>query len=378
MTPRTTCASSSPIVLLAASLLLLNPSSQVSAQSGRGTVAWNAALRQAPAWYTGAEAVRIADNVLLYQHDNGGWPKNIDMARVLSDADEGRIREEQARGGTALARSTIDNGATYTQMRFLARVYEATGHERFKEGFLRGLDYVMQAQYEHGGWPQYYPIREGYFEHITFNDDAMIGVMYLLRDVAEERRPYTFVDSPRRQRAAAAIEKGLDVILKTQVEVNGRLTAWCAQYDRHDLSCAKARTYELISLSGNESVDIIRYLMEIEEPSPEVIRAVEEAVDWLERVKLEDIRVVEKEDPSLPGGYDLIVGFDPVGASPMWARFYEIGTNYPMFVGRDGIARDALGEIEHERRVGYRWLGSWARDLLEKEYPLWRERWVAE
>ena len=195
----------------------------------------------------------------------------------------------------------------------------------------------------------------------------MIGVMRLLRDVAQSRHYYAFVDPPQRTRAAAAIEKGLDVILKTQIEVDGKLTVWCAQHDRHDLSPQHARSYELPSLSGAESVGILRYLMEIEEPSPEVIRAIKSAVEWLERVKLTGVRMIDKEDPSLPGGYDRIVVSDP-SAPPLWARFYEIGTNRPIFVGRDGIVRYDLAEIEHERRVGYRWLGSWARDLLTEVF----------
>ena len=36
---------------------------------------------------------------------------------------------------------------------------------------------------------------------------------------------------------------------------------------------------------------------------------------------------------------------DP-SAGPLWARFYEIGTNRPMFVGRDGIVHDHLADIE--------------------------------
>ena len=57
---------------------------------------------------------------------------------------------------------------------------------------------------------------------------------------------------------------------------------------------------------------------------------------------------------------------------PLWARFYEIGTNRPMFVGRDGVIRERLADIEHERRVGYSYLGSWPRELLEVRYPAWK------
>ena len=31
------------------------------------------------AFFTTPEAIRIADNVLLYQHTTGGWPKNVYM-----------------------------------------------------------------------------------------------------------------------------------------------------------------------------------------------------------------------------------------------------------------------------------------------------------
>ena len=333
---------------------------------------WRGILRHPAEWYGGEEAVRIADNVLLYQHANGGWGKNINMARVLDEAEKAKVIEE-----TKKIRTTIDNRSTFTQMRFLARTHQATGAERFIDSFLRGIDYLLAAQYENGGWPQFYPIRRGYYQHITYNDGAMIGVMSLLRDISQGKAPYAFVDQPRRARAATAIQKGLDIILKTQIEVNGTLTAWCAQHDRETLLPAKARAYELPSLSGGESVGIVRYLMEIENPDERVVRAVKHAVDWLERSKLVGIDIVRKEDPSLPRGYDRVVIENP-DASPLWGRFYEIETNRPIFVGRDGIVKYSLAEIEHERRIGYSYLGKYAARLQEEEYPAWKARWQVE
>lgn len=341
-------------------------------QSDTESTPWDEALDQEQAWYASSEARRIADNVLLYQHESGGWSKNLDMAQGLSEAEKDSIRQEQAAGGTTLSNITIDNGATYTPMRYLARVYEATQQQRFREGFRRGVDYLLEAQYENGGWPQYYPLREGYYENVTFNDDAMIGAMRVLRDVARGR--FAFVGASRRERAAAAIEKGVTVILETQIEASGRRTAWGAQYDPETLRPVGARSYEPPSISGAESVGIARYLMEIENPSPEVVRAVEAAVDWFERVKLADLRLIRVEDPSLPEGHDRVVGFDPTEASPLWARFYEIGTNYPMFLDREGNVHYAFSQIPHERRVGYDWLGDWPQDLLEEDYPAWREK----
>jgi len=118
---------------------------------------WVEILDQPVPWYGSAEAVRIGSNVLLYQRDTGGWPKNIDMARVLSAEERATIAAEKAG-----LDSTIDNGATTTQIRFLARVYAATRDEPMRAGALKGLRYLLEAQYHNGGWPQFFPLRPDY------------------------------------------------------------------------------------------------------------------------------------------------------------------------------------------------------------------------
>jgi PelA/Pel-15E family pectate lyase len=318
------------------------------------------------------EAVRIADNLLVYQHANGGWDKNLDMARPLTDDQKARIQENGRD-----AQTIIDNGATYTQIRYLARVHTATGQQRFADATRRGIDYLLEAQYDNGGWPMIYPLRRGYYTHITFNDGAMIGVMRLLRDVASGEAPFEFVGSIERERVAEAVAQGLDAILKCQVVVDGQLTAWCAQHDEENFQPRGARTYELPSLSGQESVGIVEYLMEIDDPSPEVVAAIEAAVEWFREVQINGWRVETNRDEALPRGRDRIVVDDP-DAPPLWARFYEIGTNRPMFVGRDGVVKETLAEIEHERRVSYSYLGEYASKLLDEKYPAWKSRTTAE
>jgi PelA/Pel-15E family pectate lyase len=188
------------------------------------------------------------------------------------------------------------------------------------------------------------------------------------------KEPFDFLDQQLRDRAAAALPKAVDVILKCQIVVDDKPTAWCAQHDEHDFTPAKARAYELPSISGQESVGIVRSLMGINDPSPEVKRAIEGAVAWFETVKIEGQRVEWTRDPAAPRGRDRIVVSDP-DAEPLWARFYEIGTNRPMFVGRDGIVHDHLADIEQERRVGYAYLGDWPKDLFKRDYPKWKAKW---
>ena len=173
---------------------------RVSSGTQTSAIHWNAILKQSPTWYSTAEALRIADNVLLYQRSSGGWPKNIDMTASLSERDSTNLASQKTTKD-----STIDNGATYTQLAFLARVYTQQSQPRHRDGFSKGLDYLFEAQYANGGWPQFYPDRSGYYRHITFNDGAMIGVMKLLRDVANKKADYLFVDEERRTKAATAV-----------------------------------------------------------------------------------------------------------------------------------------------------------------------------
>jgi PelA/Pel-15E family pectate lyase len=328
-------------------------------------IRWWQSLWQAHEWYSGKESIRIADNLLLYQFPSGGWPKNIDMAEELNDA-----QKVQLKAINHLDSSTIDNSATYTQLRYLAKVYSATKLDRFKSSFLRGFDYLLQSQYANGGWPQFYPLREGYYSHITFNDDAIVGVMSLLKDVFTGKPDFTFVDSQRRGRSQTAVGKGIGCILKCQIRVNSVLTAWCAQHDEHDFSPAKARTYELPSLSGAECVGIIEFLIGIENPSEEIKTSVQAAVSWFSKVKISGIRIAVVDDTLGPMGKNRVVVQDR-SAPPMWARFYEIGTNKPFFCSRDGIMRDSLSQISYERRNHYNWLGYWPQNLLSKDYPAW-------
>jgi PelA/Pel-15E family pectate lyase len=330
-----------------------------------GTIAWADAQNKPEEWYASVEALRIADIVLLYQRDSGGWPKNIDMAKPLDEDDRAALRRQKKDTD-----STIDNGATFTQLSFLARVYTAQPQERHRESFLKGLDYLLKAQYANGGWPQFYPDLNGYYKHITFNDEAMIGVMKLLRDVAAAKPVYAFVDEARRASAARAVEKGIECILKTQVVLNGNRTVWCAQHDEVTLAPAPARKFEVVSLSGGESTGIVRFLMSIKEPSPAVIEAVESAVAWFEQTQLKGIKWIDKADSSQPNGFDRVVVKDPQ-AGPIWARFYELGTNRPIFVGRDGVIKYDVAQIEHERRTGYNWYVDEPAKLLQRDYPAW-------
>src|SRR5437867_1133925 len=112
-------------VTIACLVLTASPALSQKVRIDTDSIPWKDVLRQKPVWYSSDDAVRIADNVLIYQRDTGGWPKNINMARPLTE----RERNELIEGKRELD-STIDNSATYTQLAFLARVYSARKLER--------------------------------------------------------------------------------------------------------------------------------------------------------------------------------------------------------------------------------------------------------
>lgn len=215
------------------------------------------------AFFRTEEAQRIGDNVLLYQQVTGGWPKNIYMPAELTEQEY--TKAWNAKGD--VNQSTIDNNATTTEIQYLARLYQATQKEKYKEGVLKGIQYLLKAQYDNGGWPQFYPRPTGYYIQITYNDNAMVRVMQQLREIYEKQSPYTFIPDETCQQARKAFDKGIECILRTQVRQNGELTVWCAQHDRITLEPCKARAYELPSLSGQESDNIVLLLMSLPHPS---------------------------------------------------------------------------------------------------------------
>jgi pectate lyase len=315
------------------------------------TAPWQALAKKPDAWFAQPDGQRAVENVLSWQAPSGAWPKNTDTAAQAYAGDANKLQ------------GTFDNGATTGELRFLARALRATKEPRVEAAFLKGFEHILAAQYTNGGWPQYAPPPANkYHRHITFNDGAMERLMEFLREASEN---FPFLDQSRRQRARAAFDRGVECILRCQVVVDGRLTVWCAQHDEVTLEPRPARTFELASLSGAESAGLLRLLMSLENPSPKVRRAIEAGAAWFDSAQLKGIRIAKVD------GDKRVV--KDVAAPPLWARFYEIGSNRPLFAGRDGVKKYDVAEIEAERRNGYAWHGPWGQRVAE-DFAKWRQR----
>ena len=284
----------------------------------------------------------LVDAALSFQLPSGGWSKAIGYAKGLRTPGMAWTTEET---GTHYA-GTFDNRATTNELRFLATLAES---EKVKASVLRGVDYVLEAQFPNGGWPQNYPLEGGYHDFITLNDSSMLHVLELLDDIAAGRDAFAFIDAPRRDRARAAVERGDACLLRLQIKG----TVWCAQYDPLTLAPAHARLFEPASLSGGESVSVVRRLMRLPK-TDERTKAIESALSWFSSAKTFP---PEKE-----------------GGSPQWARFYQLKTYEPIFVGKtDGRTYETYEALRERNPGGYDYLVTKPGDLIGK----WAERWRA-
>lgn len=343
---------------------------------GRG--ASSVPAREEPAYYHSAEAREIADIVVSFQTPAGGWSKNLDLSDHVRQRGEHYAPNNVSRylgpddfdtphdrGWNYVG--TFDNDATTTELRFLARVSAALGAEagaKYRASFLKGLDYVFNAQFPNGGWPQVYPLEGGYHDAITYNDGAVIQTIELLRQTAAGRGDLAFVPESLRARAAASAQRGLGCLLATQIVAHGVKTVWCQQHDALTFAPESGRNYEPPDACAAESADLVMYLMSLPHPSPAIVASVDAAAAWFRRTAIR--------------GWGWKMGpngrrwTEVPGAGPIWARYYDSQTDRPIFGDRDKTLHDNVNELSAERRRGYQWFGTKPGEALQ-EYARWRK-----
>lgn len=335
------------------------------------TMTWKEASRQkSDDFFKTEEARRIGDQLLLYQRDTGGWPKNIDMAKPLSYSERNKVAQAKTRRDD----STTDNQATNTQMVFLARLYRQTGDTLYRNAVTHGAEYLLSGQYANGGWPQFWPEMRDYQVHITYNDNAMVNTLNTIRDIANGKEPFDrdFADEELRGKLSNTFAKGIDCILNTQIVVDGEPTVWCQQHDRETLLPAKARAYELPSFCSSESAAIVLLLMSLPYPDERVKKAVQGAMRWFDKHKLTGVKIVADMKDGKKANTRLVA--DAEADTPLWARYYDLRNGEPFVCDRDGVPRKHIEEIGDDRRDGYSWYNSVPAHLYEP-YARWKEKY---
>ena len=332
--------------------------------------------RPAP-WYAEAEARRVADTIVSFQTPAGGWGKNVDRSGPPRLRGQYYVPVEHlpafARGDIQADESwnyvgTIDNNATTSELRFLARVQAALpGPEGapYRAALLKGIRYLLAAQFPNGGWPQVYPLQGGYHDALTYNDDAFAQVATLLAHVGARQGDYAFVPARLAAEAANAARRAVTLVLDTQVIVDGKRTVWGQQHDALTLAPAGARNFEPVALSSDESADLLIFLME-QPRTPRIEAAVRAGAVWLRAQAIYGFAWKKAED----GNRRLIAA---PGTGPLWSRYYDIRTFKPIFGDRDRSIHDDVNELSPERRNGYSWYNAGPTRALAA-YAKWERR----
>ncbi|MBP5658894.1 MAG: pectate lyase [Paludibacteraceae bacterium] len=271
-------------------------------------------------WYSSPEALDIADIVIAVQKTNGGWMKN-DQLHKLSSSEYQRLLNEKG------AHSCLDNVATTQEMRYLARVWKATGNDACRQAFLRGLQMIHAAQKGCGGWSQYWPLSNdnGYQDYVTFNDDLTVNVLKMLRDIYNNTGDFANItDAATREACKAAFNRGVQCILDCQIIIDGTYAAWCAQHDTvAPYLPTEGRPHELPSVSGCESANLLSFLMSLDDPSDELKARITAAVAWLDEHKIADHAVEDFTNENQQKDRRII----EQKGTHLWGRFIQIGGN---------------------------------------------------
>ena len=303
---------------------------------------WSDYLKKSDDWFGSSEAIGVANDCIRYQIQNeGGWRKGMATEQTGD-----------------WAHSTVDNDATTSQIRILMRVYKKTGQQQYFDCAMRGVECLFKLQYDNGGYMQVLNTPGTYHAHITLNDGAYVHVMEIMKEMSAKSGDFTAVSDSYAQRAKQSLEKAVDCLLKMQITVNGVKTAWCQQHDEYTLAPAPARAYELPSVCTSESAGVITFLYKYAQETGrgDVAAAVNAAIEWFKKVALYNIEWVSQGD-------DKVV-VQKQGAGPIWARFYDLDRQIPLFSDRDSSVHYNVSEISQERRTGYAWYGNWGKNVI--------------
>ncbi|MBE8721392.1 pectate lyase [Sphingobacterium pedocola] len=311
----------------------------------------------------------VADRMTSYQLKNGGWPKHladksvVDYSKPLTPALQKVIDQSTEKA------ATIDNNATTREINHLLLAYSKTNNDNYLQAATKGIAYILAAQNEKGGWPQYYPDSSSYRGQITYNDGAMINVLEILLSISTKQDRYAVLADKFNGRIEKALLRGIKCILQTQVKQGDKLSIWAAQYDQKTMEPAQARLFEPVALATAESAGILRFLMRLDNPTPEIKSAIIHAVEWFSTHKEVGYDYIKTEKNG-----KLIRDVVPSSTSTIWARFYDVKTNEPIFGDRDNTIKHALNEVSEERKNGYSWYGNWPEKVITREYEKWLKR----
>ncbi|MDP2981790.1 MAG: pectate lyase [Candidatus Latescibacter sp.] len=274
------------------------------------------------------DCARAAGLALAWgQRKEGGWDHRVDVSHLIQASPP--IRKS--------GRCSFDDDISQGALTFLIRLDVVIDERWLTDSINLAIEFLKEAQFDNGAWPQWYPLIGGYSDYYTFNDNAINDCIRVML-FAHERYG--------REDCLKSAKLGGDFIIASQLPAPQ--SGWAQQYS-HDMKPAWARAFEPPGVGSAETGQQIRTLIDIYLYTGEkkYLEPIPKAIDWLNRSKVTD---------------------------NTWSRLNEVGTNRPIYGDVDSKVHYTLGEISEERRTGYSWQSGFGipgaiqeyRDLMEQ------------
>jgi len=264
---------------------------------------------------------------------SGGWGESIEFA--ANDRRGIAYRVDGGDAGTRENTTTFDDDKSQSCLRFLLALTACLDRERptspdataIREAVTYALEGFARAQFPNGAWPQRWrgrrddapdlrPGPDGEFPRARIPDDwprtwpkAKYADLYTLNDGLMADMITTFLAAHTAtgdDRWLAVARRGGDFLVRAQMPEPQ--PAWAQQYDRA-MQPTWARRFEPPAVSGGESQGILVALIRLARHTGDdrYLAPVRPALDYLRRSRLPDGQL---------------------------ARFYELGTNRPLYMNR--------------------------------------------
>lgn len=205
--------------------------------------------------------IAIADNLLLMQRNNGGWPAHQNPFRKLSREERLQYLKDQ----NAKDASFLDYNI-FPQIFYLSHVYLQTGDVRYRNAARKGLRLVIASQLYNGGWTLRAGREAPGGEDVRVDMAVTLDALQFLRQIAAGDMPYGYIPFDMRKQAADAVRKGDELLLRLQQADNSRLSLWASAYGLNSSQPVAAQGEVLAALNVPLSVRIIYYLMALQRP----------------------------------------------------------------------------------------------------------------
>ncbi len=295
------------------------------------------------------EAAQEAAEALIYgQLESGGWTNSIDFDP------KGQVAQYRNGRGRGKNNSSLDDGQSSSAIRLIIQVDQALdfNNTSIHQSAQAALDALLAAQYPNGGFPQVWtgpvkpqPVMKASYPDYDWRTEGRIKEywnLYTLNDNVCGYVAETLIDAVniyRQGRYQTALKRLGDFFLLAQMPEPQ--PGWAQQYN-YQMKPIWARAFEPPAVASDETQETLETLLTIYRVTGDTryLEPFERALSYLKRSVLPEGKL---------------------------ARYYELKTNRPLYMVRDGKSH-SLTYDDSKLPSHYGWKIDSRIDEIEKSY----------